>query len=167
MMIGFLVACSQNSGTGVDKSDSGKDIMRQAITLAEDYAKSQLKEAQKIVAGNGIITLADKQNLYVIEPKKVFTGPVNEDPENDVIVSVAAFQGPNQTITRHLILLNTNGKLALDRVIESDMEILWIKNGVITAEVPTHPRNSPLFNCSECRDVVNFRFQGGELVKID
>jgi hypothetical protein len=167
MLAGILAACSQNSGTKRGENAFENDIGKQALALAENYAKSQLKEAQKIVSANGTVTLADKQSMFVIEPRKIFTGPVDEDTTKDVIASVAAFQGQNQEMTRHLILINTNGRLVLTRIIDSDMEILWIKNGVITAEVPTHPRSSPLFNCSECRDVVNFQFRGGELVKTE
>ncbi len=163
----ILAACSQHAGTRKSSDNASEnDITRQALNLAENYVRSQLKGGQRMVA-NGIITLSDRQNMFVIEPGQIFQGPLDDDSEEDVIVSVAAFRGQSQAVTRHLILMNANGKLVLKQVVESDMEILFIKNGVITADVPTHPRTSPLFNCSECRDVVNYRLQGGELVKIE
>jgi hypothetical protein len=167
ILAGFLGGCSQNSAIKENEAARPEDLTRQAVSLAESFAKGQLNEARRMTTGQGSITWADKRNMFVMEPQKIFTGLVDDDPEKDAIVSLAAFQGQNQIMTRHLILISAHGKLALEEVIESDMEILWIKNGVITAEVPTHPRNSPLFNCSECRDVVYYRFQGGELVRVE
>jgi hypothetical protein len=167
LLAGIGPACSQHSGTKGSENASENNITHQAIDLAENYVSSQLKEAQKIASGNGINTWSDKQKGFVIDPRLIFLGPVDEDTIQDVIVSVVAFEGQIQVVTRHLILLSTNGKLALSQVVESDMEILFIKNGVITADVPTHARTSPLFNCSECRDVVNYRLQGGELVEVE
>ncbi len=167
LLAGIGSACSQHSGTKESEIASKNNITRQSIDLAENYVRTQLKEAQKIASGNGVITLSDRQNMFIIDPGLIFLGPVDEDTIQDVIVSVAAFEGQSQVVTRHLILLSTSGKLTLTQVVESDMEILFIKNGVITADVPTHSRTSPLFNCSECRDVVNYRLQGGELVEVE
>lgn len=167
LLAGILSACSQHSGTKRSDKASENGLTRQALDLAENYVRSQLKDAHRIVTGGGVITWSDRQNGFVIDPRLIFQGPVDEDTIQDVIISVAAFEGQSQVVTRHLILMSTNGKLLLAQVVESDMEILFIKNGVITADVPTHSRTSPLFNCSECRDVVNYRLQGGELVKIE
>ena len=167
LLTGMLTACSQHSGNKRSEAASGNDISRQALEVAEDYVRSRLKDAQRMVTGDGVITWSDHQSMFVIDPRLIFQGPVDDDTEQDVIVSVAAFEGKSQIVTRHLVLLSTNGKLALAQVVESDMEILFIKNGVITADVPTHARTSPLFNCSECRDVVNYRLQGWRLVKVE
>jgi hypothetical protein len=47
------------------------------------------------------------------------------------------------------------------------MKILSIKDRVITAEIYTKSRNSPLANCSLCKEVVKYRFKSGELVKTE
>ena len=54
-----------------------------------------------------------------------------------------------------------------DRVIESDMTIISIKDRVITAEVRTKSRNSPLRDCNACKEVVKYRFRTGDLVKVE
>lgn len=167
LLAGIGSACSQYPGHQGSETAPENNITREALKVTESYVRSQLKEPQKIASGNGVNTWSDKQNRFVIDPRLVFRGPVDEDSIQDVIVSVAAFEEQSQVVTRHLILMGTNGKLALKQVIESDMEILFIKNGVITADVPTHARTSPLFHCSECRDVVNYRLQGGELVEVE
>jgi len=162
----LFISCTGNSGTGkaVSTPETSRD---QLITIAEDYIRSRCREPQKTVAGNGAITIIDGQKSYLIEPSKVFTGPIDDDPGKDAIVSVATFDGQYQTTTEHLIILNSSGKYGLAKVIRSDMEILFIKGRVITADVPTHSRSSPLFNCSECRDVLNYQFKGGELVQME
>jgi hypothetical protein len=47
------------------------------------------------------------------------------------------------------------------------MKILGIKDGVITAEIYTKSRNSPLANCSLCKEVVKYRFKSGDLIKTE
>jgi hypothetical protein len=64
-------------------------------------------------------------------------------------------------------MIEKDGKLMLVRVMESDMRVLTIKDGIITADVPEHSRNNPLFDCSSCWEVVRYRFRNGDLVKIE
>jgi hypothetical protein len=52
------------------------------------------------------------------------------------------------------------------RSVESDMRILQLNERTITADVPTHPRSSPLYNCPECREIVRFRFNKGDFERI-
>ena len=166
VVAGFFISCSRNSTT-VTTDNTAEATRDQLITIAEDYILSHCRESQKTVAGNGAITIIDGQKRYLIEPVKIFTGPIDDDPGKDAIVSVATFDGQYQTTTEHLIILNSSGKYGLAKVIRSDMEILFIKGRVITADVPTHSRSSPLFNCSECRDVLNYQFKGGELIQME
>ena len=72
-----------------------------------------------------------------------------------------------QVPSGQLILTTAGGKFMLTCVIDADMKILKIENRMITAEVPTHTRNSPLFNCSECQELVNYKFIKGELVRVE
>jgi hypothetical protein len=55
----------------------------------------------------------------------------------------------------------------LSRVIESDMKILGIKNRIITAEILTKSRNSPLRDCDACKEVVKFQFRMGDLIRME
>jgi hypothetical protein len=43
------------------------------------------------------------------------------------------------------------------------MKILQLKGRVITAEITTKSRNSPLRDCSACKEIVKYRFRNGEL----
>ena len=166
MLTILVVSCSQKSGTSRDDNTADMEIRNQVILLAEDYAMNQLKEAERTVAENGAVTISDQQNKYIIEPVRVFFGLIDNDPETDAIVSIAMFKGQYQDTSRHLVFLKTNGKFELAGTIQSDMDILWIRNRIITADVPTHSRNSPLFNCESCRDVIDFQFREGSLVRV-
>jgi hypothetical protein len=64
----------------------------------------------------------------------------------------------------HLVLEQQGDSLKIAHIIRSDARILGIKEGIITAEVPTHDPSSPLYYCSECRDTVLFKLQGESLL---
>lgn len=77
------------------------------------------------------------------------------------------FENNYEVTTEHLVTINNNGRLMLVRTLESDMRVISVENGIITAEIPEHSRTSPLFNCPSCWEVVKYRFQNGDLVEID
>jgi hypothetical protein len=64
-------------------------------------------------------------------------------------------------------MINVDGKLIMQRAIENDMKILELKDGIITAEIHTHPKSSPLYDCPVCMEAVKYRYVAGELVKVE
>jgi hypothetical protein len=80
---------------------------------------------------------------------------------------VANFQGQYQTVSEQLIILRSDDGFKLASAIESDMRIISLKDRIITADVPEHSRNTPLFNCPSCWEVVKYQFRLGELVRIE
>jgi hypothetical protein len=163
----FMLTCSRNSGTDRLDNTSDKKIRKQVVAVVEKYIMNQLAEAKKTIAKNGIITFEDGQKKYVIEPLKIFTGLIDDDLETDAIVSLTTFQGQYQTISEQLIILKTENDFMLVRTIDSDMRIISLKDRIITADVPEHSRNTPLFNCQSCWEVVNFQYRQGELVRTE
>jgi hypothetical protein len=166
ILTGFLTACTQNPGASRIDNLSEKKIRKQVLTIAENYAMNQLKDAKKSIARDGIITLGDNQKSYVINPAKILIGLIDDDSVNDAIVSIDSYYRQYQVLTEQLILINTDGKLMLIKDIDTDITILGLKNRVITAEIHTHSRNSPLYNCAACKEIVKYQFRGGDLVKI-
>jgi hypothetical protein len=166
ILAGFLTACTHNPGTSRIDNPSEKKIRKQVIMIAENYAMNQLKEAKKTVAEDGIITIGDNQKSYVIDPSRIFVGLVDDDSNKDAIVSIDSYNGQYLVLTEHLILIKTDGKFMLIKVIESDMKILGIKDRVITAEISTHSRNSPLRDCLACKEVGKYQFRGGDLIRM-
>jgi hypothetical protein len=167
IIAGFLSSCSQNSGTERNNDRSERRIRKHVLSIAQTYAMSNLTDAKKTISDNGITTIGNEQKTYVIDPSKIFIGHIDQDSTNDAIVSLFPFQGNYEVTTEHLIIINTDGKLKLVRSLDSDMRIISIRNGIITAEVPEHSRNTPLFNCPSCWEVVKYRYKDGELVKME
>lgn len=154
----LLLSCSQNSD---------KKIKKQVTAVAEKYILTQLADPEKRVLENGIIMIHDKQKGYVIEPSKIYIGLIDDDPKEDAIVSLSTFQGQFQTVSEQLIILGSEDGLKLASAIESDMRIISLKDRIITADVPEHSRNTPLFNCPSCWEVVKYQYKMGELVRMD
>jgi hypothetical protein len=151
-----MLACSQNSGKDQADKTSDKKIKKQITAVAEKYIMSQLTKPEKIVLENGLITISDEQKKYIIEPSKIFTGLIDDDQKTDAIVSVSTFQGQYQTVSEQLIILSSEDGFKLASALESDMRIISLKDMIITADVPEHSRNTPLFNCPSCWEVVKF-----------
>lgn len=161
----LVPSCTQDSGTGRINSSTENKIRRQAIAIAEDYVKGQLKDAKKNIYKDGSIIIGDNQKTFVISPAKIFIGLIDDDSNTDAIVSIDSFIGQYQVTSEHLILIYTDGKIRFNRAIESNMKIIEIKDRLITVNIPMHSRNSPLFNCSSCQEVVKYQFRNGDLVK--
>ena len=154
----FLVSCDKNSEN---------NIRNEVFSIAENYVSGNLSDTTKITMDNGTMIIGDDQKTYVIDPEKIFIGLIDPDTKQDAIVSLIRYQGNIEVTTEHLFIIHTSGRLMLIRSLESDMRILDIEDGIITTEIPEHSRNSPLFNCPSCWEVVNYRFINGELSKIE
>lgn len=146
------------------------------MDVAIKYAKDKFKEAKETVSAGGIVTIADNQvNFitpsayqvrYVIDPSRIITGLINEDADEDAIAYIGAINGEDLETPENLILIKTEGKFTLSRIIESNMRVLEINNRVITAEVSTRSLNSPLRDCNVCKEVVKYKFQAGDLIRV-
>jgi hypothetical protein len=162
----LLLSCAHNDNKAKDGNSVAKSVKKEVIKLATKYVQGKFKESKETVAKDGIITIGDNQSNYVIDPSMIYSGLIDDDSKEDAIVSIDYYHGQYLVMTEHLILINTDGKLMLNRVIESNMKILGIKDRVIIAEIYTKSRNSPLGNCSLCKEVVKYRFKVGDLIKI-
>ena len=165
IMIAFILGACTYCSKGPDRTPESK-IKKKALVIAERYASAQLRNPKKTVSSTGIITLNDDQKKYIIYPSKVFIGLIDKDSNLDALVSIVSLRGQELDQIEHLIILKTNGKFMLIKSIESDMNVLQVKDGIITAQIHTRPRNSPLYYCSSCLEIVKFKFMEGELVKI-
>jgi hypothetical protein len=161
----LLFSCSDNK-SGL-RNSADLRIKQEVIDLATSYVNGKFKAPAKTVDKDGIITISENQTSYIIDPAKIYMGRIDDDDSDDAIISIDYYHGQYLVLTEHLFLLNTGSKLNFIRAIESDMKILSIKDRVITAEIYTKSRNSPLANCSLCKEVVKYRFKSGELVKTE
>lgn len=147
------------------------------MDLAIKYVSDKLKEPKKTIAPDSTITIIDNQvnfvtsaayqTRYVIDPGKIIIGKIDDDANDDAIICISDINGQDLETPEHLILIKTDGKFILNRVIESNMKVLGIKDGIITAEVSTRSLNSPLRDCHVCKEVVKYRFKSGDLIKVE
>ncbi|MGE5419438.1 MAG: hypothetical protein ACM3UT_04590 [Chloroflexota bacterium] len=147
--------------------NSDKKIREEAITVAAEYLKGQSKTPEKKIGDNGTVSIIDGETSYILDPSSLFTGFLDNDNRKDAILTVFSYYKDRPGRVEHLILINVNGKLTMQRAIENDMKILELKDGIITAEIHTHPKSSPLYNCPVCMEAVKFRYAAGELVKAE
>jgi hypothetical protein len=166
-LISLLFSCTNSGKKDVNGKNVSPRVKKEVLALATNYINGKFKEPKKTISKDGIITIGEDQSSYVIDPAKIYTGLIDDDNTEDAIISMDYYHGQYILMSEHLILINTDGKLMLSRAIESDMKILGIKDRVITAEIYTKSRNSPLANCSLCKEVVKYRFKSGDLIKVE
>ena len=152
--LSFLFSC----GTHDDS-----EVMR----LATEFAGNTIDSALVFTDGDGVVTMGDTRARYVINPAQIFRGRLHEHSGNSIWVTIDSLHDPYLVPLYHLVLSEKKGELGIQNSIRSDMRVLAITRGKITAEIPTHLPESPLYYCSECRDTVQFLFSGGKLVRVD
>ena len=169
----LLLSCTNN----YKKTDSGNSARKEVMDIAIKYARDKFNKSKESVAQNGVVTISDSlmnlvtivdaQLKYVIDPAKIVFGLIDDDTNEDAMITVFPSKGQYLEVPEHMILIKSDGKFILNRVIESDMNILGIKERIITAEVLTRSRNSPLRDCSVCKEVVKFQFRQGNLIRME
>jgi hypothetical protein len=95
------------------------------------------------------------------------TGLIDSDANEDAIITIASYKGRFPSKTEHLILIKTDRKFTLARVIKDDMKIIRIKDMIIFAEISKFPPDSPSYGCEICKEVVKYRYMDGNLVRTD
>ena len=173
ILLCMILSCTHNA----DKKGSENSIRKEAMDAAIKYAREKFKEAKETVGEDGVVTVTDNQVnyitpaayqlKYVIDPSKIMIGQINDDTIEDAIVYIAVINGQDLETPEHLILIKTEGKLIINRVIETNMRVLGIKNRIITAEVSTRSLNSPLRDCNVCKEVVKYKFKAGDLLRVE
>jgi len=171
--ISLFISCTNNGS----KINADELIRKEIIDSSVNYAKGKFKESKETVANDGIITITDTRvNLvvanpyparYIIDPSKVTIGLINDDENKDAIINIISVIGQDNESPENLIFIKTDGKFTLNRVIESNMKVLGIKDRIITAEVSSRSLNTPLRDCHVCKEVVKYKFQSGDLVKVN
>ncbi len=142
-------------------------IRKQAFSIAQDYSSGQVSNGRKIPERDGIILIQSESKRYIIDPSKIYVGCLDNDSLPDALVTLFSYERNRPEFVEHLVIKNTGKKMELLTAIESDMRIIRVKDGIITAEIHTRPKSSPLYNCRSCMEIVKYRFNLGELVRTD
>lgn len=170
-LIPLIISCAHKDNS----AESRKLIVKEVLDLASNYASEKFKEPKITREPDGTISIIDNQIdfisadrrplKYVITPGYITIGLINDDRAEDAIITINSFRGDHEEVPEHLIMISSDGKLMINRVMEEEMTVLGIKDQVITAEVRSHSRNTPLRDCNACKEVVDFVFKGGDLVR--
>ena len=173
ILIPILVSCSHKDNKAASESAIKKEVMDIAIK----YAMGKFKDAKETIGRAGIVTVVDNkvnfvtrdpyQSKYVIDPVRIMIGLIDDDSNPDAIITIYSVNDQILETPEHLIIIKTEGKYILSRVIESNMKVLGVKDRIITAEVSTRSPNTPLRDCSECKEVVKYQFRAGDLIRIE
>lgn len=158
LFLGLITSCQDNS-VSITKE--------QVMSIAEKYVRGQLANSERQISVKGTVTISEGDKKYYIDPLTIFTGLINEDSREDALITIVSYNGMQLGLIEHLFIILTDEGLSMQKSFESDMKILDLKDRIITAELPTHPRSSPLYNCSDCREIVRYRYDMGEMVKVE
>ena len=167
ILLSLLPGCSQDSGTGRTEERALIKTKKQVTAVAEKYIETKLVNVKRTAMKDGTITFSNDQKKYVIEPARIFTGLIDHDQETDALVSLSTYDTKYQTVSEQLVILKSGNEFTLAGAIESDMRVISLKDRIITADVPEHSRNNPLFNCQSCWEVVRLKYDKGEFVKAE
>ena len=166
-LFSLLLSCARNDKTPGSGYSITPRVKKQVMGIAINYARDKFKDAKKTVAEDGIINIGDNQIKCAIDPARIVAGLIDDDANEDAIVSISSYNGQFLIMIEHLILIKTDGKLMLARVIEADMKILGIKDRVIFAEIPKVAPDAPAYDCSVCKEVVKYQYKNGDLIRTE
>jgi hypothetical protein len=95
------------------------------------------------------------------------TGLIDNDSDEDAIITITSYKGKFQVKTEHLILIKTGRKLKLATVVDTDMKIIRIKDNIIFAEISRFPSDSPTYDCAICKEIVKYQYRDGNIVRTE
>lgn len=138
----------------------------EAIQETELFLSQRLGGISGVAAGGGKVVFTRGEYSWLVDPACAFTGLIDGNETEDAWVTIQVFQNNEPADNEHLVFLNSGSKLVLAKSFVRDMKILKLKDRVITGEVHTHDRSSPLYDCESCLDVVQYRLSGDSLVAL-
>ncbi len=157
----------QNNATGHMDSPSEKKAAEEVTDFVVNFLQDKLKDTELPVEEDGMITVRGGGMGYMINCPKIVTGEIDEDRSIDAIVPVYVLRGQSLMSYEHLIVLNPAGKFVVGKTMSDVFNVIRIKNRNIFAEVSTVSPDSPGYGCEECREVVKYKYQDGDLVKVE
>ena len=167
LALAFLIFSCNSGSDSPNLTRTESRTINKVMVIAEKYVTGQLKNPEKKDLGNGVMEFSDENRRYIIDPSVIRTGLIDEDRTTDAIITIYTFAGQYQTVSEQLVLLKPDGNFVIAGTVESDMKIISVDDGIITADVPEHTRDTPLFNCPSCWEVVKFRFRQGEFFRME
>jgi hypothetical protein len=161
----FLMACNNNNNKELQGNYVSQKIKRQIVDVASTYITDKFTNSHKSVEEGGILNIINGQIRYIIDPSKIAVGLIDSDAVEDATIVIPSFNGQDIVSTELLILLKSDNKFLITKVLEGDMKVIKINNRVIYVEIPQLPPDSPNYNCAICREVVKYKYINGDIKK--
>ncbi len=162
---GIIVSCSGDRPAG-GKKDAAGDTAASATEYSKAWFSNRLGNARVFTdEEDGLVTITNDITGYKINQEKIITGLIDEDQSEDAIVPFYAMRGKSIMGYYHMILLASADTFAVAKTVSDIFSVHDIKNRKIVAEVSTVSPDSPGFGCDECREVVRYRWNNGNLEK--
>lgn len=167
VLICFLISCTHNNNKTIQGKHVTTKIEREIMNISTTYITDKFKNCDKSVDKDGILNIVNGQIKYIIDPLKITVGLIDSDEVEDAIITIPSYNGQYIVTTELLILINSDNKFKITKVLEGDMKVLKIDNRVIYIEIPKLPPDSPNYNCAICREVVKYKYINRDLIRTE
>lgn len=162
---GIFAACSGDRPAGGNKAVAS-DVTSSALEYSKTWFGNRLGNARVFTdEEDGLVTVTNDISGYKINQDKIITGLINDDTVEDAIVPFYAMRGKSIMGYYHMILMASADTFVVAKTVSDIFSVHDIRNRKIIAEVSTVSPDSPGFGCDECREVVRYRWNNGNLEK--
>ncbi len=163
----FLMSCTQNNNKALQGKYIAPKIKRQIMDIATTYITNKSNNNDKTFDKGGILNIVNGQIKYVIDPSKITIGLIDSDAVEDATITIPSYNGQYLVTSELLIVIKSDNKFKITKVLEGDMKVLKIDDRIIYVEIPKLAPDSPNYNCAICREVVKYRYINGDLIKTE
>jgi len=167
VLLFFLISCTHNNNKSLQGNYVEPKIKRQIMDIASTYITDKFKTSDKSVDKGEILNIVNGQIKYVIDPSKIAVGLIDSDSVEDATITIPSYNGQYIVTTELLVLIKSDNKFKITKVLEGDMKVIKISDRIIYVEIPKLAPDSPNYNCAICREVVKFKYKDGDLLKTD
>ena len=162
---GIFASCSGGSPGGSNKDASG-NAAASAVEYSKAWFSNRLGKARVFTdEEDGLVTITNEVTGYKINQEKIITGLIDDDSNEDAIVPFYTMRGKSIMGYYHMILLASADTFLVAKTVSDIFSVHDIRNRKIIAEVSTVTPDSPGFGCDECREVVRYLWNNGNLAK--
>lgn len=137
------------------------------ISSTEMFLKEKLNNPELMYENDDMIYISDLRSGYRFSPSKIIAGDFDGNKGADAVVPFMIFRGESLMGIEHLILINTGDQYRAVKTMNNILNIIEIRGGRIIAEVSTVSPDSPGFGCEQCREVVEYRYSGGDIIRAE
>jgi hypothetical protein len=147
--------------------DPYRNERKKAVDYMSVYLDQQLVDSKISVDTMGIVTLADKQEEFKIDPFKIVFGQIDTNHRVDAVIPVFTFRNGSIIWIQHFVLLDSDNSYRIIKNFNDILKVIEIRDHQIVAEVSTVSPDSPGFGCSQCRVVKRFVYKDLNIIQVE